>query len=101
MDINDSKQFFSLEPSEREYLLNWITLNLQQIKSENRRHTSYGLKHLFEDDKEQDGFYVNNGAFKGAMLEAGFTEFINGLPPNPTYNLSEKSISTLKKRRVR
>lgn len=31
--------------------------------------TSYGIKHDFE--QERDGFYVKNGAFKGAMLVAG------------------------------
>lgn len=59
------------------------------IKSVNVYRSSYGLKHIFANDK--DGFYVCNGQFKGAMILAGFTvEDITEL--NWHFNVSEKSI---------
>ena len=44
----------------------WIETNLKPTKTFNDRRTSYGLKHLFEDT---GGFYIGNGAFKGAMIK--------------------------------
>jgi hypothetical protein len=37
--------------------------------------SSYALKHYFE--VADDGFYITNGQFKGAMLEAGFEPLPN------------------------
>lgn len=66
---NDPAGFQALEPERQAALLGWIRAVLVPAKTVYRR-TSYGMKHDFE--REPDGFYVYNGAFKGAMLEAGF-----------------------------
>lgn len=66
---NDPAGFQKLEPEQQATLLDWIRAVLVLAKTVFRR-TSYGMKHDF--DREPDGFYVYNGAFKGAMLAAGF-----------------------------
>jgi hypothetical protein len=66
---NDPAGFQKLEPEHQTALVDWIRAVLVPAKTVFRR-TSYGMKHDF--DREPDGFYVYNGAFKGAMLAAGF-----------------------------
>jgi hypothetical protein len=63
------KEFDLLPPLKRELLLRWIDLVLYPAATVWRDATSYGLKHAAEDDL---GFYISNGQFKGAMLEAGY-----------------------------
>ena len=62
-------EFKKLSAQECESLLNWIRARLVVAKTVYRT-SSYGLKHQFEE--APDGFYVTNGAFKGAMIAAGF-----------------------------
>lgn len=99
---NQPEDFNNLSGEQKDQLLEWIKSNLQKIKTINKNHTSYGLKHYFEYDKKNGGFYVTNGQFKGAMLECGFIKYeipeIFGI--NWEFNVSEKSISKLKKRGV-
>jgi hypothetical protein len=66
---NDPAGFQKLKPKEQAALVDWIRAVLVPAKTVFRRN-SYGMKHDF--DHEPDGFYVYNGAFKGAMLAAGF-----------------------------
>jgi hypothetical protein len=68
-EANDPAGFNKLEPEEQAALVDWIRAVLVPAKTIFRRN-SYGMKHDF--DREPDGFYVKNGAFKGAMLAAGF-----------------------------
>ena len=68
-EANSPAQFLELEPAEQAALVDWIQSVLVPAKTPFRRN-SYGIKHDF--DREPDGFYVRNGAFKGAMLAAGF-----------------------------
>ena len=63
--LNDPGEFFKLDKETQDKLLKWINLNLTERKSFNHRYNSYRLKHLLP-------FYVTNGAFKGAMLQAGY-----------------------------
>ena len=67
---NHPHSFLGLASEERDALLAWIDRHVVARKTVNRSFTSYGLKHEF-DDKEAGGFYVVNGAFKGAMIVAG------------------------------
>lgn len=66
---NDPAAFQRLTPEEQSALVDWIRAVLAPAKTVFRR-TSYGMKHDFA--REPDGFYIYNGAFKGAMLAAGF-----------------------------
>jgi hypothetical protein len=66
----------------------WIAANLTPIQGINLRHSSYGLKHLFEADA---GRYVTNGVFIAALLACGFT--MQKHPSlNPCFNVCERSI---------
>jgi hypothetical protein len=69
-DANHPKCFDDLSQEEKLTLTSWVPTYLDPIKSFNERHTSYGMKHRFENYK--DGFYITNGAFKGAMIDCGF-----------------------------
>ena len=100
IDLNSPEDFYNLNSEERDILTNWIRANLRPIKSVNKKHTSYGLKHYFERDKENKGFYITNGQFKGAMLECGFKPY-QEWELNWEFCISEKSITELKKRGLR
>lgn len=84
---NQPEAFRYLTPGEQSRLKDWIKENLQPIQSINERHTSYGLKHRFEN---QDGFYISNGAFKGAMLACGY-RVSDKSELNWRFNISQKS----------
>lgn len=91
---NRPEDFELLTSQEKEQLVNWIRTNLVPTQTFNPKHTSYGLKHYFENSP--GGFYISNGAFKGAMLACGFkvkdTSQLNWI-----FNVSEKSIKQIRK----
>jgi hypothetical protein len=72
-----------LSESEIDILFKWIRENMDQGNKESI--SSYGLKHIFENS--EDGFYLLNGAFKGAMLIMGF-EPINKNDINWSFKIS-------------
>lgn len=78
----------TLNDGRKAELREWISANLQPTKTINRRHTSYGLKHLAQG---RLGFYVSNDDMKAAMLACGF-EAVQVSELNCSYNLSERSI---------
>ena len=81
-------EFDLLTPQEKEALKSWISNNLIARETFNANYTSYGLKHKFEASAQ--GFYVSNGAFKGAMLLCGFkVRSENTL--NWVFNISQRS----------
>lgn len=47
----------------------WIKRNIKRSENVDYRHTSYGLKHILEEDT---GIYLTNNQFKDAMLLAGY-----------------------------
>lgn len=76
--------FNDLSIKEQESLMSWCTA-IDSIKPFNNKRNSYGLKHTYE---RKTGNYVGNGAFKGAMLLAGFeVKNLNSL--NWVFNVSE------------
>lgn len=90
LTINQPDEFYKLSTNEQTTLRSWVKTHITPRKTINRRYTSYGLKHDFEDDKEHGGFYVSNGAFKGAMRVCGF-EADNENETNWNYCISDKS----------
>lgn len=92
-ELDLPSEFDELSDSQKQILLDWCN-QINKTKSINNNHSSYGLKHIFEDSK--DGFYITNGAFKGAMLKCNF----DYRPASPSscnwcFNISEKSIKKL------
>ena len=65
-------EFKELSNDEQNLLIEWIPQNFIPRKTPKTRYTSYGLKHLFEHDREHGGHYLKNGQFKGAMLASEF-----------------------------
>lgn len=98
-DINQPEHFKKLNQVKQKALLEFC-YSINKIKTFNTRHSSYGLKHLFERRYRKgltgtfEGSYVTNGQFKGAMLEAGF-EVKDKSQLNWHFNVSEKSIKQL------
>ncbi len=66
-DVDDPRDFETLEVLEKAILLTWIAYAVQPHTNYGT-YSSYGYKHMFADV----GFYVTNGQFKGAMLAAGY-----------------------------
>jgi hypothetical protein len=64
---NHPSEFDKLDQAEQTALLYWVRNAIPRGSVVNRDVDSYGIKHHFEDE----GFYVTNGAFKGAMVLAG------------------------------
>lgn len=94
LQVNQPSDFYNLSEDKQKELLNWIRENLKQVKGFNVWNSSYGLKHLFETPTS--GFYTTNGAFKGAMLEAGF-RVKDTSQLNWHFNVSRKSVKDLYK----
>lgn len=67
----------------------------------NRKHTSYGLKHLAERRAKQlsdnEVNYISNGALILAMVDAGFRFVRDGDSPNVFFNVSERELKRLNK----
>lgn len=65
----------------------WIHNNLIPSSRANNNHTSYGIKHILQDELN---IYTTNNQFKDAMMKAGF----NPVDPNElnwTYKVKETS----------
>lgn len=73
-EIDMPERYQYLDPEEREILRKWIGANVAPMRriptGGKGPKDSYCLKHRFE--KFPEGFYVDNGTFKGAMLDAGY-----------------------------
>lgn len=90
---NLPQDFENLSKEKQKILVEWCS-KISKTKNINRGKSSYGLKHIFE--YSEIGFYISNGAFKGAMLKAGFNHKNreeNGL--NWYFNYSEKSLKEI------
>lgn len=76
----------------------WLK-DVRRTKNINKRHTSYGWKHIASNSLRKkygngdDGKYISNGAFIAAAMDLGFVVrqcYINLIPtPNAWINISE------------
>jgi predicted alpha/beta hydrolase family esterase len=94
---DDPIRFLELESWKQAHLVNWILQRLVPGTKINTSRSSYSLKHYFSDDI--DGFYINNGAFKGAMLISGFS-VKNESSQNWYFNITKSSMKDLNKKFV-
>ena len=67
----------------------WLATKAK-TKTVNRKRSSYGLKHLAEDEIG----YVTNGAFIAAAVHSGFPYEILVDSPNVLIGISEKSLKS-------
>ena len=72
------------------WVADWIADNMAIVKALNKRHSSYGLKHLAERHR---GEYVSNGAFIAGAILVGL-KYSNDY--SPCFNISEDSIQRLR-----
>lgn len=86
--------FLDLAVDEQRRLVEYCTQSFIHRVSPNHNWTSYGLKHLFENET-LSSFYVSNGQFKGAMLIAGFLP-VTAETLNWFYCISQKSPALVK-----
>lgn len=91
---NNPIEFEELSKENQRILLSWVS-QFEKTKTIRHVYTSYGLKHIFE--KQSNGFYISNGAFKGAMLKAGFN-VDDQRDTNWYFNVSQKSVEISKGR---
>lgn len=89
-DLAEERGHLASEKSVTEIIAasQWVSAHWARIKTINDRHTSYGLKHIYE---RVTGEYATNGQFIVAMLLAGFTAQMEGF--NPRFAVSERSVS--------
>ena len=73
------------------WTVEWLRSNVEPIKTINRRHSSYGLKHLAE--KFSPNGYLSNGVFIAAAMIVGYPFKVD--PPNAMFGMSERSIKRL------
>ena len=66
----------------------WLN-DKEKTKTINRRHSSYGYKHMVE---ESAGHYISNGAFIVAAIHCGFHYQIVLDSPNVMFGISERSL---------
>ena len=90
----DSELISELSLEQQETVLNWIKNGIIARKTENRHHSSYGLKHYLQNET---GIYVTNNQFKDAMMICGY------YPKDPNelnwhYGISKKSPIFLRKK---
>jgi hypothetical protein len=69
--LNQPEAYAQLTPTEQAALQEWIRLAIRPSRGTGKYNAadSYSLKHDFE---RAPGFYITNGAFKGAMRAAGY-----------------------------
>ena len=65
---DDPRDYKNLNPEEQAALRAWIAVAMTPARTVGPS-SSYTMKHDFET---AGGFYITNGAFKGAMLDAGY-----------------------------
>jgi len=95
VNVNSTEQFELLTEEEQAQLVEWCE-GLEKSKTINRHHTSYGIKHLFQNG---GGWYCTNGAFKQAMLLAGFDYKPCESGINWRFNVSSKSVAAVQRRK--
>lgn len=92
--MNSPFEFYELTKKEQRQLLQWCG-RLNKIETINHNEDSYTIKHDFE--RSENGFYVNNGAMKGALISAGFKWSGGHDSINYKFNVSQRSINRLHK----
>lgn len=85
--IYDRKLLSDLDPEDQQMVINWIKRNLRPRKTELQSRSSYGIKHIIQEDTN---IYMTNNQFNDAMLQCGYYP-VNESELNWKYCLSKKS----------
>lgn len=79
-----------------EHTVTWLQENVEPIRTVNRRHTSYGIKHIVEKDIG----YITNGVMIAAGIIAQYPYEFVADSSNVLFGMSEKSLKDVKTRRL-
>ncbi len=71
--------------------VSWLRERVTPTRAANERRTSYGIKHV----AEQDLGYVTNGVFVAAAIIAGYRHELIPGSPNVRFGMSEKSLEDI------
>lgn len=85
----DDSLLSDIPEEQQQIVIHWIHDNIRPIKTVNRCHSSYGIKHILQHDTD---IYLTNNQFKDAMMQCGY------LPVDPdvlnwNFRISEKSLA--------
>ena len=86
---SDYRTEFKKTDPRHEETMRWISENLKPRKTPNRKHSSYGIKHLLQMDTD---IYLTNGEFKDAMVQAGY-EPEDPRMQNWVFGVSQRSLA--------
>lgn len=91
--LDPPEEFQQLSSEQQHVLIMWC-MRLGTIENINNRYSSYGLKHQFSSS--ENGFYITNGMFKGAMKECGYKyKPVSSTSRNWRFNVSVKGVKEL------
>lgn len=85
--VGDEALLTDLSKEEQQVVLDWIKDNIKPRKSVLHGRSSYGIKHVQQNDT---GIYLTNNQFKHAMLLAGYKPYDEHML-NWIYCISKKS----------
>lgn len=98
---NAALNISSFDKIQLDWALDFARACGEPIRTINKNHTSYGLKHLAERRAKKlsdNGVnYITNGALILAMVDAGFRFVRDGDSPNVCFNVSERALKKLDK----
>lgn len=83
----DAALMSDLPKDKQKHVEDWILYNIEPIKTPNRKHSSYHIKHILERDI---GIYLTNNQFKDAMMNMGYSP-VNVSDLNWYFCISERS----------
>lgn len=92
LDKMDNALMTDLSENERRIVHEWIRDTFNPIKTPNRQHSTYSLKHLLQ---EKTGVYITNNQMKHALINMGYT-CQNEHQMNWFVNVSEMGIKYIK-----
>lgn len=92
LDKLDNELMKDLSADKRRVVQEWIRDTFNPIKSYNKKHSTYLLKHLLE---RKTGVYLTNNQMKDALLNMGYT-CENEHKINWLVNVSEMGIKYIK-----
>lgn len=91
----------SFDKTQLDWALDFAQACGEPIRTINKNHTSYGLKHLAERQAKKlsnnEVNYITNGALILAMVDAGFRFVRDGDSPNVFFNVSERTLKKIYK----
>ncbi|GAB2553475.1 hypothetical protein [Gracilibacillus alcaliphilus] len=94
-DLNCPNHYEELTVEQQRILQDWIYVNFETSERFHLINASNNLKNLFENSPE--GFYITNGQFKGAMINAGY-KVKDETERNWCFNVSKRSVKVLREK---